>query len=332
MKVAISKQPVRWITVIIVLMIFLLPTYMDNPYYLRLIQMIAIFSLLGLGLNFLFGYTGQISLGHAAFYAMGAYVSVILETIVGMHFLLAWIVTILFTIVVAVIVSLPILKLKGHYLAMATIAFGLIIETFLVQWRSLTGGHDGTFIMPETILGPWLAENIYYLIVGSVIISFMLLRNLTRSSIGRVHMALRDDEDAAEALGVNVLKHKVFAFALSAALAAIAGIWYAHYSMVITPEVFGVHTSIQILMLIVIGGLASNLGSILGAAFLILVPELLQEFQDATVFIYGLIVLAVLIFFPKGLAGIVQLVIRFFKKFLFSHDKDSEKGSFKDVS
>jgi branched-chain amino acid transport system permease protein len=189
---------------------------------------------------------------------------------------------------------------------MATLAFGLIVETFLRQWKSLTGGHDGITLMTQTILGEWFAGHLYYFIVGSAILVFWLLHNLARSSVGRAHRALRDDEDAAEALGISVRKHKVFAFVLSSVIASLAGIWYAHFALVITPEVFSLHTSIQILMMVVIGGLASNAGAVLGAAFLVVLPEFLHSFQEAAVLIYGIIVLAVLIFFPQGIVGLLR--------------------------
>jgi len=296
------------------LAIVLLPLYFSNPYYLRVVMMIGIFALLGLGLNFLFGYTGQISLGHAAFYALGAYGSAILETRVDVPFIVAWPVTIAFTGVIAYVISVPILKMKGHYLAMATLAFTLIVESFLSHWVPVTGGHDGITLLTGSILGTWFSQNLYYFIVGSAIVAFWMLQNITRSSVGRAHQALRDDEDAAEALGIPVKRYKVNAFVLSAVLAAIAGIWYAHLSMVITPEVFNLHVSIQILMLVVVGGMGSNLGAVLGAVFLIVLPELLYDFKEANIFIYGVIVLIVLIFFPKGLAGIFESAAKWIRK------------------
>jgi branched-chain amino acid transport system permease protein len=315
------------LSAIFALLILLMPLYFTNLYYLRVVEMIAIFTLLGLGLNFLFGYTGQISLGHAAFYALGAYVSSILETKYNVHFLVAWVLALTFTGIIAFIISFPILKLKGHYLAMATLAFGLIIQTFLVQWTPLTGGHDGITIMTNAVLGQLLVDNLYYLIVGSVILVFCLIRNITKSSVGRAHQALRDDEDAAEALGIPVKKHKIYAFILSAILASLAGIWYAHLSMVITPEVFSLGTSVQILMMVVVGGLASNVGAVLGAAFIIALPEFLYGFQEANNFIFGIIVLLVLVFFPKGLNGIYNSLISLLKGLIV---KPSEKTVRKD--
>ena len=308
------------------LLILFMPFYVENQYYLRVMIMIGIFALLGLGLNFLFGYTGQISLGHAAFYAFGAYGSAILETKLGVPFLAAWVITLLFTGLVAYAMSVPILKLKGHYLAMATIGFGLIIESILSQWVSVTGGHDGITLLTVNILGPWLSQNLYYFIVGSAMIALWMLNNITRSSVGRAHQALRDDEDAAEALGIPVKNYKVNAFVLSAVLAALAGIWYVHLSMVITPEVFNLSVSIQILMMVVVGGMGSNYGAVLGAVFLIALPEFLYEFKDANIFIYGLIVLIVLLFFPKGLIGMVEAVLRPVGRLFKGEDKQNSFG------
>lgn len=311
----VRKQNLHQVFIVVAaVLLLLLPLVINSPYYIRLVLMISIYALLGLGLNFLFGYTGQISIGHAAFYAFGAYGSAILETQFNVPFPIAWAIALLFTALVAYLVSFPILKLKGHYLAMATLAFGLIVETIIVQWKSLTGGHDGITVLTADVLGPWLAGNLYYPIVGSAILIYWFLHNLTHSAVGRAHQALRDDEDAAEALGIPVSKHKVHAFVFSAVLAALAGIWYVHMAMVITPEVFGLHTSITILMMVVVGGLANNFGAVLGAAFIILLPELLSDYQEASLFIYGVIVLMVLVFFPKGLAGIVQSAANVFTK------------------
>jgi len=295
---------------VVALAVVLLPLYYTNPYFMRVIMMIGIFALLGLGLNFLFGYTGQISLGHAAFYAIGAYGSAILETKLNIPFILAWVITLVMTGVIAYLISVPILKLKGHYLAMATLAFTLIVESVLSHWVPVTGGHDGITLLTGSILGTWFSQNLYFFIIGSAIIAWWMLSNISRSSVGRAHQALRDDEDAAEALGIPVKRYKVNAFVLSAVLAALAGIWYAHLSMVITPEVFNLHVSIQILMLVVVGGMGNNFGAVLGAAFLIALPEFLYDFKDANILIYGLIVLVILIFFPKGLAGMVEAVVR----------------------
>ncbi|MBB6453711.1 branched-chain amino acid transport system permease protein [Salirhabdus euzebyi] len=317
----------KYLLLILALLFFFLPTFVNSPYLIRVIEMIAIFSLLGLGLNFLFGYTGQISIGHSAFYALGAYTSAILETKFAVPFYIAWIVAIVLTGLIAYLVSFPILKLKGHYLAMATLAFVLIVETILGQWIPVTGGHDGITVLTVSLLGPWIAQNLYYFIIGSTIIAIWMLMNISKSSIGRSHQALRDDEDGAESLGIPVKKYKVNAFVFSAMLAAVAGIWYAHLSMVITPEVFSAGVSIQLLMMVVVGGMGSNLGAILGAIFIIVLPEFLYDFQDASMFIYGSIVLVILLFFPGGLAGIFKKV----SKFLFHRKKYSGKESEVDV-
>ena len=281
----LSKFKPKYIYILLAILILLLPTYMNDPYIMRVVQMIAIFALLGLGLNFLFGYTGQISIGHSAFYGMGAYVSAILETRFEMFFLLAWVIAIAFTAIVAYLLSFPILKLKGHYLAMATLALVLIVETILGQWKPVTGGHDGITVITSMVVGQWFVDYLYYFIIGSTLIAIWVLNNIAKSSVGRAHQALRDDEDAAKSLGVPVKKYKVNAFVFSAVLAAIAGIWYVHLAMVITPEVFGLHVSIQLLMMVVLGGMGSNLGAILGAMFIIMLPEFLSDFQGSSEFI-----------------------------------------------
>ena len=287
-----------------------LPWLLTNTYYLHLIQMISLYTIVALGLNLLFGHTGQISLGHAGFYAIGAYTSAILETKLGVVFWVAWPVAILLAVVVAVIIGYPILRLQGHYLAMATLGFGLIVGSIATEWISVTGGHGGIYLPVKRLLGTWLAGNLYSLTILVGIVTYLAISQLESSRVGRALNAIRDDPAAAEALGINVTGYKIIAFALSAALAAVGGILYAHITRDITPEVFSLNTSVLFLLMVVMGGMGSNAGAFLGAAFITLLPEFLYGFAQYNVLIYGFLVALALLFAPEGLIGLVRAGVR----------------------
>jgi ABC-type branched-subunit amino acid transport system permease subunit len=301
----------QYLTMLFLAVVLLaLPWLIANTYYLHLIQMISLYTMVALGLNLLFGHTGQISLGHAGFYAIGAYTSAILETKLGLFFWVAWPTAVLLAVVVAVVIGYPILRLQGHYLAMATLAFGLIVGSIATEWISVTGGHGGIYLPIKRLLGTWLADNLYSLTVLLGIVTYLLISQLVSSRVGRALHAIRDDPAAAVALGIDVARYKIIAFAMSAALAAVGGILYAHITRDITPEVFNLNTSILFLLMVVIGGMRSNMGAFLGAAFITLLPEFLYGFAKYNILIYGFLVTAVLLFAPEGLIGLVQAGVR----------------------
>jgi branched-chain amino acid transport system permease protein len=287
--------------VLAVLLVF--PSISTNLYYLQVIQMVAISAMLALGLNLVFGHTGQISIGQAGFYAIGAYVAALTEIKLELPFPIAWMVAVLAAVFVAGAIGNRILKLHGHYLAMATIAFGLIVELLATNWVSVTGGHDGIYIPTDDILGAFLADNMYYLIITTAVLLFMACENIVRSRIGRAIKAVREDEIGAASIGIEHSKYKIAMFMVGAAFSAIAGILYAHLNKVITPEVFNMHTSVLVLMMVVVGGMGSNIGVVLGAAFITILPEMLYGFADYNILVYGLLVCLALIFMPRGLIG-----------------------------
>jgi branched-chain amino acid transport system permease protein len=286
-----------------------IPSFVSNLLILQLLIHIAILSLLSLGLNLVFGFTGQISIGHAGFYALGAYSAAILETKVDLPWYAAWPLGIVITMVLAWLLSFPILRLRGHYLAMGTLAFGLIVFTLILNWIPVTGGSDGIILPARTILGPELAIRLPYIVLGSAVLAYWGLRNLVSASVGRALRALRDDEDGADALGIPVRRYKTIAFVIAAGLAAVAGILFAHHTQVITPETFAFNMSIQILLMVVIGGMASNIGAIIGAALVVVLPHYLQAFEQYQSLIWAALVLVILLFEPRGVVGLGDQVV-----------------------
>jgi len=292
------------------IVVILLPAIVPSAYQLRLLQDVAIWGVLALSLTLVLGYTGQISLGQAAFYAVGAYTAVILQTALGVPAPLAWIAAILLGMALAYAVSLPLLRIHGHFLALGTLALGLIVETLLVQLAPITGGHDGIRIPGSVYLGEWVQLRFPYIVLGVLVASYWLVRNLTQRSAGRAFLALRDDPAGAAALGIPVARYKTTVFMIGGGLAATAGVLYAHHTQVVTPETFGFATSIEVLLIVVIGGMSSRIGAVLGAAVVVFFPEWLEFLQEAENLVFGLLVLAILLFLPGGIVGGLRNLVR----------------------
>jgi branched-chain amino acid transport system permease protein len=284
-------------------LVVLLPSFIGSPYALRLVQDVAVWSILALSLTLVFGFTGQISLGQAAFYAVGGYTAAILQHDLGVPAVLSWVAAVVLGMASAFALSLPLLRIHGHFLALGTLALGLIVQTLLVQLVPLTGGHDGILLPGITSLGEWLNVRFPYVVLGLLAAAYWLVRNLTRRGIGRALLALRDDPAGAAALGIPVTRYKTFVFTIGGGLAATAGVLYAQLSQVVTPDVFGFDTSVQVLLIVVIGGMTSRFGAIVGAFVVVVLPEWLQFLQGGKNLIFGLLVLAVLLVLPGGLVG-----------------------------
>ena len=286
----------------------------SNPYHLQLLTFIGIYTLLTLGLNMLMGYAGQISLGHAAFYGLGAYSTGILTVHFGWSPWMTLPVSILLTAGVAYAVALPILKLKGYYLGMGTLGFGIIMFIFFREWSRFTGGDSGLVGIPPLAVGTVdLSSRTthYFLVWGAVLVGFEVCRRIVYSRVGRALRAIHDSEHAASAMGIDTSRIKVQVFVLSAVFAGIAGYLYAHMVHFISPSSFDFMTSVRMVTMVVIGGMASIWGSLLGASVITLLPQWLHVFLDYEMVVYGLILMLIMIFLPQGLVrGLVDLVER----------------------
>ncbi|HDL52484.1 MAG TPA: branched-chain amino acid ABC transporter permease [Proteobacteria bacterium] len=296
-----------------------MPLLVTNDYYLNLLVIIGINSITVIGLDLLMGYTGQISLGHAAFYGLGAYASGILSVRYGWPALAELAVALIVVASIAFLIGIPTLKLHGHYLAMATLGFGIIVYIAFQEMDFLTGGPSGLVgIKPMSIFGiPFESDRAYYLLVcGFLLVSLILSINLIRSRVGRALRAIHGSEVAASVLGVNTARFKVGIFVLSAMYAATAGWLYAHYIGFISPSSFGFLFSIKLVTMVVIGSLGSVWGGIFGAALLTSLPEFLAFFENYESAVFGFVLLVVMIFMPRGLLrGVEELMIRVFGAF-----------------
>ena len=281
-------------------------------YIVYLLSLIGVFSLVAIGLNLLTGYSGQISLGHSAFFAVGAYGSALLASRVGLPFWLAIPIAGGLAALIGAVVALPALRLKNLYLAIATLGAGIVTQRLIFEWRSVTGGGGGLEV-PAAQLGPWTLATggqMYYLILLCAAGGAWSAANLVRSRTGRAMVMLRESEVAAGCLGIRVAKYKVIAFGLSGFYVAIAGGLYAFLVHYINPESFSVNLSIMFLAMIVIGGLGTITGSVLGAIFYVAIPEIFRGLKDAPGLVFGLSLIVVMVLMPHGLAGLWRRALR----------------------
>lgn len=274
---------------------------------------IGTLAMVTIGLSLLMGYAGQISLGQGAFYAIGAYTSSVLTVDYGWSIPASFLLGILLTLIVAIIVGLPALRLRGHYLAMATLAFGEIVHILLDARADITGGVDGhKGASPITVKLPgmakafefdsWFEETaVFYLIWTVVFIAMVLALNLIHSRMGRGLRAIHDGEEAASVLGVPVARMKVQVFLISAVFAAVGGSLYAHTTDHITPSTFSATHSIMLVVMVVIGGMRTVWGALAGAVILGMLPEWLSFFDQTEMIVFGLILLVIMMFVPQGL-------------------------------
>jgi branched-chain amino acid transport system permease protein len=284
-----------------------------NEYYLSILIFMGINGIITMGLSLLMGYAGQISLGHAAFFGLGAYSSGILTTQYSFHPLVAFGAGILLSALVAFVVGKPTLRLKGHYMAMATLGFGEILFIIFNEMSAITGGPSGlSGIPPLAIAGVTLEGRGYlYLVWGLVLFLLIFSLNVINSRVGRALRAVHGSELAASAMGVDASRYKLGVFVLSAVYASMAGSLYAHFITFISPGSFSLMFSILLLMMVVVGGAETIWGSLLGAAVLTLLPEYLRGLEDFEVLAYGAILMAVLLFMPQGiLEGMRRIAAR----------------------
>lgn len=326
---------VRACVSIMVILVFIFPFFADN-YFLDVANQIGVAIIGAIGLNILTGFTGQISIGHAAFLAIGAYASAILTSKVGMSFWISLPLAGVVTALIGMIFGIPSLRLKGLYLAMATFAAHFITEFTINHWESLTNGTAGILVPPPAI-GKFefdTDQRMYFIIFTIAICVTFSARNLFRTKVGRAFLAIRDRDISAAVMGVNLFKYKLLAFAISSFYAGVAGALMAHHRKIITPENFPIWEAIRYLAMIIIGGLGSILGSVYGAVFMILLDEVLRTLTTIlsgifpNVFgllaslregVFGITIILFLIFEPDGLVARWHTIRSYWKLWPFSY-------------
>ena len=321
-----------WILIVLTLVI-VFPLF-TGKYLTYMATLSGIAIIVAVGLDILIGLTGQISIGHAAFLAVGAYSSAILTSKAGIPFPLALILSGIISTLVSMIIAIPCMRLKQLYLAIATMGFAFIIIEVILYWRSLTNGANA-MLAPKASIGPLVFDSdtkIYYLVFTVAFILVYFAYNIFVSRTGRAMISLRDSEEAAESVGINLAKYKLMAFGISAFYTGIAGSLFAHTVFVISPENFTILLSIQYLVMVVVGGIGFIWGAVFGAIFITWLPELILYFtfvlpknflanQDTQLLVYGLIMVSFMIFEPSGLYGRWLRIKAYWKIFPMSPKK-----------
>ena len=279
----------------------------SNTYYLYVLGTVAVFTLVGVGLNILTGLSGQVSIGHAGFFAIGAYTGSLLMTKLQWNFWLAAIVAVIMAAGTGIVLAAPALRVTGPYLAMVTVAFGIIIERILIEWVSLTGGFGGIFNIPKpSLLGlqPPLRD-VVLLAWLSAIAALICFATVKNSAWGRAWQAVRDDEIAATTMGLNSQRIRLMAFAVSAAFTGLGGVYFASIVGFISPGSFTFHRSILFLLAAILGGLGTVAGSLVGAIVLVVLPELLSDFAEYQLLFFGILLLLTLWLTPEGVVSFI---------------------------
>ncbi len=313
---------------LVVLAVLLLPKVVQSTYVLYLLSMLLLYTVFGLGANLFFGHCGQHSFGHQGFYAIGAYTVALLAKHFELPFIVSLIAGGLVATLVALVVGFPLLlRLRGTYLALGTFAFGMIIFYVAEQWVSLTGGFNGIIVPIPTVLGhPLNREQLYYITAFFALASFLICYLLIRSRVGRAFKSIRDNEVAAGSCGINIFNYRLMAFGLSAFLCGLAGGLYSYTSGWICSGDFGVELVLVYFVIVLVGGLGSNTGQLLGAAFVVFVPELLFG-MELRVFVNGVVLALVVIFLPQGLTGGLSRVISWIARKLVTRAPEISMGS-----
>ena len=334
--VEILQTPFIKVSMTLFLVFLLVVPYMIKGEYMWILLQILIATIGAVGINILTGFTGQISLGQGAFLGVGAYTSAYVTAKMGLSFWVGVPAAGIVTALCGMVFGIPSLRLKGLYLAIATLASQFILEWIFVRWESVTGGSYGIAIPRPSIAGFTFASDrsYYYIVLVIAVVMILFASNLMRTKTGRAFMAVRDHYISAEIMGINLFKYRLLSFGISSFYAGVAGALFGHSLKFVTSEQFNIEVSVVYLAMIIIGGLGSIIGSIYGAVFMILLPKLLSAFTEmvgadfpsiarlAIAFehgIFGLIIVLFLIFEPDGLAHRWKMIKAYWKLYPFSY-------------
>jgi len=283
-----------------------LPVFISNLYHIQVLIFIGIYSILTLSLNLLNGYVGLLSIGHAAFYGIGAYASAKLVMEAGVPFPFAMLGAGVISGLFGYVIAKPTLRLSGIYMTLVTLGFNMILFLVLQNWMSFTNGPLGIMdIPPPAFFGITITTRLqyYYMILALVLLSVFSMYRLINCRFGRALMAIREDELAAEAVGIRTTRYKIQAFVLAAFYAGIAGSFYAHFVRFISPDSFYIYESFILLAMLALGGQGNLIGPVVGAALLIVIPELFRFTQEYRMFIYGGVLVVMMLFRRQGIFG-----------------------------
>ena len=298
------------------LAIAVLPLVFTDSYWQTNLIVCAINVMLAIGLDFVLGYAGQLNLGQSAFYGLGAYVSTLLIMQLAIPYWAAFVCAVVFSGLAGMVLSLFAVRLRGHYLAIASLGFAVITYQILLNWISLTQGPLGIYAIPPppSLALPGLPSiafsnlaNMFYLVAGFAFLTYILLDQLVRSPIGETLTAIREDEVSAASLGINCAAWKVFAFAVSSSVGGAGGCFYASFVGTLVPDAFFITESFTILAMVIVGGMGTLIGPVWGAILLTVLPELLRGIGDTRLIVYGVTLTLVVLFMPGGIVQAARL-------------------------
>jgi branched-chain amino acid transport system permease protein len=307
---------------ILAAIIIIIPVLTPNMYIMQIINMICIYIILGTSINILTGFTGQLSLGQAAFFGVGAYTTALLNTRAGMQFLPCLIGSVVLTALFGLVLAIPALKVKGSYLALLTMGFGEVVRIVMINWTPVTNGTAGILGIQSPVIFGFMFDTLkkyYFLIMAFVILGLLYQNVIVHTRTGRAFIAIREDNEAAELTGIDVTSYKIRAFVLSAIYCGVAGCLYAMMIKYVSPDTFTNNVSSVILWTAIVGGFGTVIGPVIGGIVMQVLPEALRFLGDWRLVVYGGVLLIVILRFPGGLYPYIQ-------KFLATH-KENAKNS-----
>lgn len=308
---------------VIAAILILLPIVTPNMYIMQIINMIGIYIILGIGINVLTGYTGQLSLGQAAFFGIGAYTAALMNTRAGLQFIPCLLGSVVVTAFFGVVLAIPALKVKGSYLALLTMGFGEVVRIVMINWTPVTNGTAGVLGIQSPVIFGFSFDTLkkyYFLILLFVLLGLAYESIIIRTRTGRAFIAIRKDNEAAELTGIDVTAYKIKAFVLSAVYCGVAGCLYAMMIKYVSPDTFVSNTSSVILWTAIVGGFGTVIGPVLGGIIMQVLPEALRFLGDWRLVVYGVILLVVILRFPGGLYPYI-------KRFIVSHSKKQPQAA-----
>jgi branched-chain amino acid transport system permease protein len=302
-------------TLAIVVIAIIIPQVVTNKYYMNILIMSGIWSIVALSLNLILGYTGQVNLAHGAFFGIGAYASALMILKLNMNFWLALPLAAATAGFFGFLIGLPALRTRGSYFAIGTLCFNIIVTLIVDRWEGLTEGARGLMGIPgpSPIPLPWGGEitfktmaTQYYLVLGFLLLTIFVLRRIIQSLVGRTFRAIRGNEELAEAVGIHAMRTKLLSFTVSCFFAGVGGVLYASYIGFLSPEITDYHVSFDALIYIMIGGVGTIVGPIIGTLLFVTIPETLHIAAEFRLLLYGLILIVMIIYLPRGIVGWVK--------------------------
>lgn len=308
--------PKRLVYFLLIVFVLTIPLYVTNRFYLHILIMCCIWAMATSSMNLLAGYTGQVNLGHGAFFGIGAYSAGLLMLSLGLNFWPALIITCIITAFFGFLIGLPSLRTRGSYFAIATLCFNVIITAIIDRWEALTGGARGLLGIPGPAPIPLpfgaeiafesLASN-YYLVLIMLFITLIIIYRVVHSLVGRSFIAIKENEELTESIGINAMRGKLLSFTVSTFLVGLAGGLYAAYIGFLSPEISDFHMTFQFLVYLVLGGMGTMAGPLVGAVILTVITEFLHALAAYRLVAYGFLLVVFIIFLPKGIVGGVRM-------------------------